>query len=140
MPLKYLYITLSFFSWSFRENKLDATKCTYNRTIVIYFKYIVSNWFVLILFNASCEIYSIPKELNYEAVFLSINNETECVPLFFWLWGFTKYARSFILGKLFIEKTSLYLGSKLKQLVISTVLKEWSWTKSFYTYILFLLF
>ena len=35
----------------------------------------------LILFNISFGIYSIPKESKYAAVFLLINNETQCVPL-----------------------------------------------------------
>ena len=35
----------------------------------------------LILFNTSCRIYSIPKESKCTAVFLPINNETQCVPL-----------------------------------------------------------
>ena len=34
-----------------------------------------------ILLNTSCKIYSIPKELKYKAVFVSINNEIQCVPL-----------------------------------------------------------
>ena len=29
----------------------------------------------------SCGIYSIPKESKYRTIFLSINNETQCVPL-----------------------------------------------------------
>ena len=35
----------------------------------------------LILLKTSSGIYSIPKELNYIAVLLSINNESKCVPL-----------------------------------------------------------
>ena len=35
----------------------------------------------LILFNTSRGIYYIPKELKYTAIFLSINNETQCVSL-----------------------------------------------------------
>ena len=34
-----------------------------------------------ILFNSSWGIYSIPKESKYTAKLLSINNETQCVPL-----------------------------------------------------------
>ena len=37
----------------------------------------------LALSNTLWGIYSIPKESKYTAVFLSINNETECVPLLF---------------------------------------------------------
>ena len=43
---------------------------------------------LLILLNNSCGIYSIPKELKYIAVSLSINNETQCVPLLFLSSGF----------------------------------------------------
>ena len=65
----------------------------------------------LILFNTSCGIYSIPKESNYTAKFLSINSETQCVPLLFLSSIFIIYDLSFILGKLFLEKTQLNLGS-----------------------------
>ena len=43
------------------------------------------------------------------------------------------YTPSFILGKFFLEKTPLNLGSSLKQLVISVLLKGWSGTKNFLT-------
>ena len=36
-----------------------------------------------VLFSTSWGIYLVPKELNYTAVFLSINNESQCVPLLF---------------------------------------------------------
>ena len=65
----------------------------------------------LILFNTSRKIYSIPKESKYTAKFLSINNETQCVPLLFLSLRFMTYAPSFILGKLFLENTLLSLGS-----------------------------
>ena len=58
----------------------------------------------LILFNTYCRIYSIPEESKYTAVFLSINNETQCVPLILLSLRFITYAPSFILGKLFFEK------------------------------------
>ena len=48
---------------------------------------------------------------------LSINNGTQCVPLLFLLSRFITYAQSFILGKLFLEKTTLSLGSQFKYLV-----------------------
>ena len=53
----------------------------------------------MILFNTSIGIYSIPKESKYAAVFLSINNETQCVPLLSLSSTFMTYGPSFILGK-----------------------------------------
>ena len=58
----------------------------------------------LILFNTSKGIYLIPKESKDAAVFLSINNETQCVPLLFLLSRYITYAPSFVLGKLFLEE------------------------------------
>ena len=52
-------------------------------------------------------MYSIPKESNYTAVFLSINKKTQCAPLLFLSSRFMTYALSFTLGKLFLEKTLL---------------------------------
>ena len=60
--------------------------------------------YLLILFNTSSRIYSIPKESKYTAKFLSINNETQCFPLLFLSSKFNTYAPSFILDKLFLEK------------------------------------
>ena len=68
----------------------------------------------MILFNNSRGIYSIPKESKYTVTFLSINNETQCVLLLFLSLRFMTHASSFILGKLFLEKTSLNLDSYLK--------------------------
>ena len=65
----------------------------------------------LILFNTSCGIYSIPKESKYTVVFLSINKETQCVPLLYLLSRFMTYTPSFIQGKLPLEKTPLNLGT-----------------------------
>ena len=65
----------------------------------------------LILFNTSFGIHSVPKKSKYTAVFLSINNETECVPFLCWSSRFMTYAPSIILGKLSLEKTPLNLGS-----------------------------
>ena len=46
--------------------KSNTTKFTHNRFVIFYSKYIVSNWFI------------------FESIaFLSINNETQCVPLLF---------------------------------------------------------
>ena len=50
---------------------------------------------------------------------------------------FIIYAPSFILGKLFLEKTPLNLGSYLKYLTISELFKRWSRTKILYPYNLF---
>ena len=50
-------------------------------------------------------MYSIPKESKYEAKFLSVDNETQCVPLLLSL-IFIRYTPSFILGKLFLEKNT----------------------------------
>ena len=52
----------------------------------------------LILFNTSCGIYSVLKKSNYTAVSLSINNETQCVPLFCLSLRFITYALSVILS------------------------------------------
>ena len=61
----------------------------------------------LIVFNTSCGIYSTPKDSNYAAVFLSINNETQCVLLLFLSSRFKTYTPSFIPGKFFLEKTQM---------------------------------
>ena len=45
----------------------------------------------LILLHTSCKIYSIPKELKYKAVSLSINNEIQCVALLCLLSRFMTY-------------------------------------------------
>ena len=62
----------------------------------------------LTLFNTSWRIYSIPKKSKYTAKLLSINNETQRVPLLF------LSSRSFVLGKLFLKKVPLNLGPYLK--------------------------
>ena len=59
----------------------------------------------LILHNASDGICSISKESRHAAVLLSIKNETQCVPLLCLSRRFITYAPSFILSKLFIDKT-----------------------------------
>ena len=51
----------------------------------------------LILFNTSNEISSITKESKYKAVFLLINNESQCVPLLCSSSRFMAYALSFVL-------------------------------------------
>ena len=68
----------------------------------------------LIMLNNFREIYSIPKESKYIAVFLSTNNETQCVPLLFFSSRFVTYAPSLILGIFFLEKSPLNLGLWLK--------------------------
>ena len=64
----------------------------------------------LILFSTSFEIHLIPKESKYTVVFLSINSETQRVPLLCLSFRFMAYAPSFIVGKFSLEKTSLNLG------------------------------
>ena len=55
-------------------------------------------------FDASIE----PK---YSAIFLSINNKTQCVPLLFLSSRFMTYVPSFSIDKLCLEKTPWNLGS-----------------------------
>ena len=64
-----------------------------------------------ILFGTARGIYSIPKESKYTAVFLSINIKNQCVLFFFLSSRFITYTRSFIFGKLSLEKTPSNLGS-----------------------------
>ena len=45
-----------------------------------------------VLFNTSCGISSIPQEWTYTTVFLSINNETQCVALH-WDWDLSNMLR-----------------------------------------------
>ena len=66
---------------------------------------------LLISLNTFFEIYSIPKVSNYTAVFLSINNETQCALLSYLSSRFMTYALSFILGKLSLGETPINLGS-----------------------------
>ena len=58
----------------------------------------------LILFNTSWGTYSISKGSKYTALFLSINNETECLPLLFLSLRFLTYALSFFLVNCFLRK------------------------------------
>ena len=51
------------------------------------------------------------EESKNEAVFLSINNETQYLPFVFLSSRFMTYVPSFIIVKLFLEKTPLNLGS-----------------------------
>ena len=83
----------------------------------------------LILFNASCRIYLFPKESKYPTVLLSINNDTQCVPLLSFWSRFMTYA--YLSSKLFIEKSQLSLGLSLKHLVILILIKGWSGAKIF---------
>ena len=61
----------------------------------------------LISLNSSYGIYSIQKESKYTAAFLSINNETQCIPLLCLSSRFMTDAPSFILGKLSLEKNTI---------------------------------
>ena len=80
--------------------------------------------------------------MKVQVIRLSINNETQCVPLLCLSSTFMTYILSFILDKLSFEKTPLNLGSYLKHLATLIMLKGWSRTKKNYPcyYILFLLF
>ena len=49
---------------------------------------------------------------------------------------FITKAPSFILGKLFLEETSLNPGSQFKYSVVSILIKRWSGTKHFHLYVL----
>ena len=80
-----------------------------NKISRLYSKYVVSDEFILDFFNTPCAIYSMSKESKQTAIFLSINNETQCVTLLCLSSGFMTYSPSFILGKLFLEKTPLNL-------------------------------
>ena len=62
---------------------------------------------LLTLCNTSWGIYSVSKEWKYAAVFVSINNEAQRVPL---LCLPSSFMISFILGKLSLEKAPLNLG------------------------------
>ena len=64
----------------------------------------------LLLFNTSQGIYSIPKESNSTALPPSVNDKIQCVTLLFLSLTFIVYALSFILGKMFFEKTPLNQG------------------------------
>ena len=74
----------------------------------------------LILLNTSCGLYSIPKESKYTAIFLSINNETQCVSLLCLSSRFMTKAPSFILGKSSYEKTPLSLDCDMVKQFEST--------------------
>ena len=65
----------------------------------------------LILFNTSCRIYSIPKESKYTAIFVSINNETQFIPLLWLLSRFMTCVPYSLLRKLTGEKAPVNLGS-----------------------------
>ena len=64
----------------------------------------------LLLFNTSRGIYSIPKESKSTALPPSINDKIQCVPLLFLSLTFIVYALSFLLGKMFLEKTPFNQG------------------------------
>ena len=97
--LKYLYIILSFFLWSFRENWLVSsnevfTARIYSMKVIQENAHIINSlcfilnilWVIdlsLILLNTSWGIYSVFKESKYAAQFLFVNNETQYFPLIF---------------------------------------------------------
>ena len=78
---------------------IDSLSCILNILLVIDLSFT--------LFDTSWGVYSISKESKYTAVFLSINNESQCVPLLFLLSKFMTYAPSFVQGKFFLEKSPL---------------------------------
>ena len=66
----------------------------------------------LIAFNTSWGIHSILKEPDKGDRCNSVKtNETQYVPLLYLLSKFMIYTPSFVLGKLFLEKTPLNIGS-----------------------------
>ena len=86
-------------------------KYTHNRLIVLCSNIFCVIYLSLILLNTSWGIYSVQEESKNEAVFLSINNETQYLPFVFLSSRFMTYVPSFIIVKLFLEKTPLNLGS-----------------------------
>ena len=92
-----IYIILTFFK-SYSEKKIsifqqsfpwkhifyesDTIKSTYLSPCILNVLWVID--LSLIFFNTSWEVYSLPKELKYIAVLLSINNETQCAPLLFY--------------------------------------------------------
>ena len=86
-------------------------KYTHNRLIVLCSNIFWVIYLSLILLNTSWGIYSVQEESKNEAVFLSINNETQNLPFVFLSSRFMTYVPSFIIVKLFLEKTPLNLGS-----------------------------
>ena len=65
----------------------------------------------LTLINNSWAIYSILEWSNYSSVFLSVNNENQCVSLLSLSSKFVTYGPSFILGRLVLEKATIELAS-----------------------------
>ena len=108
----------------------------------MYSKYVVSDRFILILLSTYCGIYSIPKESNYSAMFMVVNNKSQSVSLLCLSSIFMTCGTSCILRKLSLKKLPLNLSLQLKYVVILLHLKGWSRTKKFHPcyYILFLLF
>ena len=83
-----------------------------------------------------------PKKIKECSCIFVKNTKAQCFPYLCLSSRYMTYALSFILGKLSLAKTPLNLGSKLKYLVISVLIKGWSGTKYLYEcyYVLFLLF
>ena len=91
----------------------------------------------LILSNTSWGMYSIPKDLEYTAIFLSINNETQCIPLIC-------LSLTFMFFPLFYVNRMNSIKPEFVFKMLSKMLKGWSRTKIFcpfdpYHYILFML-
>ena len=109
--------------------KPNTIKFSHSRILKLWLKDLS-----LVFFNTYSNLYLIPKTLKYTAAFLSIINESQCVPLLSLSSRFMTHTPSFVLGNLSLEKTLLNLGLSLKCLGISILLKGWSGTKNFYPY------
>ena len=59
------------------------------------------------LLDTTCAVCSILKQSKYTAALVSIDNETQCVPLLCLSSRFMTYTSSFILGKLSLEKNTI---------------------------------
>ena len=89
----------------FYEN--DTIKSTHNRIIRSYSKYVGRYGLIPVLPNISYGICSMPKESKHTTIFLSMNNEAQCVPLLCLSSRFMIYAPFFILVKLSLEKNTI---------------------------------
>ena len=98
----------------------------------------MSDWFIFdFVWYFFRNIFNSKRIKKKTPVYLSINNETQWVPLLCLSSRFMNYASSFILRKLSLEKTQLNLGSWLTYLVIYVLLKEWTRTVFFSYFWLF---
>ena len=75
-------------------------------------------------FKLSWGIYLILKESKYTAVFLLINDKTQCAPLIFLSSKFMTYDPSFILSKLFLEKSKAMSVKLMFALIVTFYLTK----------------